>query len=109
MVARPLSRPGPSLAGTVPFRLPTVALRGPVRRWRAELADLGRLRTVGLRAAFDLAGELGDAHLGLSIASDAGPVDEPLVGGAVDLRRGLAQQSSRLPDLGPPRIEMVGD
>ena len=35
--------------------------------------------------------------------------DQPLVGGALDLRRGLAQQPPRLPDLGPARPEMVGD
>ena len=35
-------------------------------------------------------------------------LDEPLVGRPADLRRGLAQQPSRLPDLRPPRPAVVG-
>src|SRR5438552_3285813 len=108
MVARPGSRPVPSLARELPCPLSAPALRRSLRGGWDELAGLGRIRAVGLRAAFDLVGELGEPCLGLSIACDSRPVDEPLVGRALDLRRGLAQQPSCLPNLGPPWPEVVG-
>ena len=70
---------------------------------RDELAGLGRVRPDDLRAALDLAGEFGEPHLGLSLARDPRQVDQPLVGRPADVRRRLAQQPPRLPDLGPAR------
>jgi fatty-acid desaturase len=48
------------------------------------------------------------APLGVPLAPDPRRFDESLVGRALDLRRGMAQQPSRLPDLGAPRSQMVG-
>ena len=104
VVPRPLQRPGPSLARALPLRVSALAVCGVVRTRRHELAGLGRVRPIGLRAPFDLAGQFGEPRLGLSLASDSGQVDELVVGRAADLRRRLAQQPPRLPDVRPPRL-----
>ena len=91
------------------FIFPLVVVCRLVRRRRDELAGLGRVCPHGLRAALDLAGQFGEPRLGLSLASDSRPVDQPLVGRLLDLRRRLAQQPPRLPDVGPSRTAMVGD
>ena len=91
------------------FVFPLDAVRRPVRRRRDELAGLGGLCPNGLRAALDLAGQFGEPCVGLSLASHARSVDEPVVGRPSDLRRRLAQQSSRLPDFRPSWTAMVGD
>ena len=105
---RPRSRPGPSRARPVPLHLPTAFVRGPLCRGRPALAGLGRLRPVVPGTAFDLAGQLGHARLGLPQLSDPRHLDEPLVGGPAHLRRGLAQQPPCVPDLGPARPAVVG-
>ncbi len=68
--------------------LPDLALRGAVCTGRDELAGLGRFPAVGPGPAFDLAGELGDPPLGLSLAHDAGQLDEPVVGRALTYGEG---------------------
>ena len=75
----------------------------PLWPGRNALADLGRVSSDDPRAAHDLAGELGQPHLGLPLAPDPRQVHQPLVGGPADLRRRVAQQPPRVPDLGPTR------
>ena len=81
---------GPPLARSVPFHLPSAALRGTLlARWD-DLAGLGRVRAFGLRAPLDVAGQLGHPHLGISAESDPRQLHEPLVGRSSHLWRGLA-------------------
>ena len=61
------------------------------------------------RPARDLAGELGDAPLGLAPLRDQRRLAQQLVGGDADLRRRLAQQPPRAPGVGAPRPGLVRD
>ena len=67
----------------------------------------GIVLRVVVRPARDLAGELGDAHVGQPPLRDARRLAQQLVGGAPDVRRGLAQQPPRPPGLGAPRPGLV--
>ena len=86
------------------------------RRRRPRAARLRRLVPYVLwgiffRTTFGLhchvAGELGDAPVGLAPLRDARRLDQQLVGGAADVRRRLAQQPPRPPDQRPPRPGVV--
>ena len=69
--------------------------------------QLGDLPARGGRPAFDLAGQLGHAHVGPPPLRHERRLAQPLVGRAPHVRRGLAQQSSRPPDLRAPRPRLV--
>ena len=73
------------------FHFPLASVCRLVCRRRDELAGLGRFCPHGVCAPFDLAGQFGEPCLGVSLASDTGPVDQPVVGRPVDLWRRLAQ------------------
>ena len=86
----------------------TVARLRPARRRRLAAGATGAIFlrvVVGLHA--HLAGELGDAHVGLAPLRDARRLAQQLVGRAPDVRRGLAQQPPRAPGLGAPRPRLV--
>jgi len=61
--------------------------------------------TLGL--ACDVDGQLPDALLGNPTVCHSGRLTQQLVGGPVEFRRGLAQQSSRPPDISPAWTGMV--
>ncbi len=63
---------------------------------RRELAGLGRLRPHGLHLPRDVVRELRRDHVGIPQLSDRRRLAQQLVGGDPELRRGLAQQPSRL-------------
>ena len=65
---------------------------------RRALRALGHLLAHDRRPARNVAGELRDAQVGIAPLQDARRFHEQLVGRAADLRRRLAQQSSRSPD-----------
>jgi hypothetical protein len=65
---------------------------------RIAVPDVGHLHADGGWAARHLAGELGYALLGYSAFCHARSFHQQLVGGLADLRRRLAQQSSRASD-----------
>ena len=79
----------------------------PARGRRVGTRVLGRRAARGVRPARDLAGELGHAHVGQPPLQHPGRFPQQLVGGAPDLRRGLAQQPSRAPRVGAPRPRLV--
>ena len=82
-----------------------------LRRARPRrLADgaLARLPPSRRRPARDVAGELGDAHVGRGAGSTTrDDSQEQLVGRDADLRRGLAQQPPCASDVGPSRSRLV--
>ena len=65
---------------------------------RHPVRALGHLLPHDRRPARHLARELRDAQVGIAPLRDARRLDEQLVGGAADVRRGLAQQPSRASD-----------
>ena len=71
------------------------------------LVLLGHLPARRRRPARDLAGELGDAHVGQPPLRHARRFAQQLVGGAADVRRRLAQQPPRASRLGAPRPRLV--
>ena len=68
---------------------------------------LGHRSARRLRPARHLAGQLGHAHVGHPPLQHPGRLTQQLVGGAADVRRGLAQQPSRAPGLGASRAGLV--
>ena len=81
----------------------------PARARRLELGAVGRLPADDGRPARHVARELGDAHVGLAPLRDARRFAQQLVGGRAQLRRRLAQQSPRAPDVGRARPGVVRD
>ena len=108
MGPRPGQRPGPRLARPLAHPLPDRHSGPALCHRRNAVPGLGLLRPVDPGAAHDLARQLGDPRLGLPDPRDARFLDESLVGGPPDLRRRVAQQPPRLPDLGPTRPGLVG-
>ena len=68
---------------------------------------VGHLPARHAGAPCDMAGELRDAQMGLAAVRDARRLHEQLVGRHADLRRRLAQQSSRSSDERSPRSGLV--
>ncbi len=82
---------------------------GPHRgrhRWMARRL-LGRVPSRCRGPARDVARQLRDAHVGLAAVRHQGRLEEQLVGGAHHVRRGVAQQPPRAPDLRAPRPGLV--
>src|SRR6201999_1831106 len=76
-------------------------------RGRMVVAAVGLLPARDVWTACDVAGELGDAHLGLAALRNPRRLEEQLVGRAALGRRRMAQQPPRASGLGLPRNGLV--
>ena len=79
----------------------------PARGRRLSARPLGHLPPRHLRPPRDVAGQFSHPHVGQPALRHARRLAKQLVGGATDLRRRLAQQSSRASRLRPSRTRLV--
>lgn len=75
--------------------------------WRVRNDAVGRSVAGGDRSAYDVARELGDAHVGKQEVSHLRRLPQPMVGRPNYLRRRVAQQSPRTSRVGPAWHGMV--
>ena len=102
-----LSRDRSTSGSPLALGRPTSSSASACSRSAASLRALGHLLPHDRRPPRHLAGELGDAHVGLAPLQDPRRLDQQLVGRAPDLRRRLAQQPPRPPDQRPSRPGLV--
>ena len=105
--ARPRARPVPRLALQLALDHQRRRRPGAPRVRRHPVCAVGHLLPHDLRPARHVAGEFGDAPVGLAPLQDARRLDQQLVGRAPHLRRRLAQQPPRAPDQRPSRPGLV--